>query len=1203
MKNVPPHRPYFLFNCIEVPCMSFPVAFSKFLALTTAIGVCIGSATLPAAACDTENCAAAEISAEEANALNDLGISLAVDGETLVGSDDVIGSQSAIRAVDVQVKFDGLDTKPLLNVSTSDLRRAYRPGESIRFETYTNYPDWIAHAEVRVQPTSSTGNGKVQKLPVSPGGIAEWQMPVDDGAGGEYLYVLRVYDEHGRFDETRPLTLKRSSELHERHSISPDQEPVAAGYGEDRTAVRNIPIHGGSVTVYGEHIPDGTDVEVFGQRVPVDTDRKFVTQRILPPGDHKVAVSVAGHDGKALDFSRDINIPANDFFYVALADLTIGRRTREGALADASNDDFDKVYNKGRLAFYLKGKIRGEYLLTAAADTRNSDLSDMFSNLNSRDPRYLLRRVDPDKYYPVYGDDSTLTEDAPTSGKFYVKLEKGDSHVMWGNFKAQIRESSYLRNERALYGARMLLRTETVTSFGDRKSETELYASQADTVPQRDVLRGTGGSAYFLKRQDISQGSETVTIEVRDPVSQRIVSRKILQYGADYTIDYIQGVIILKAPLASKSDDATLVRDTHLAQHANYLVVQYEYTPLTTDVDGYAYGGRSQTWISDNIRIGTSAMRENTESGAVNTDQTAVSVDVLIRKSDKTFLKAEIAESEGPGFGRSFSNDGGLTINDTTGTGSRSITAQALKVEGQADIAEFTGGALSGKADAYYEEREAGFSTTDLAVTSDQQLWGAHTKVALRKGITLALGYDRYEDDLGKRRVDANADVERELGKHWKLVLGVKHSELNLPTVADDRGSRTDAAAKITYSPNDTDSYYAFGQTTLDRDATRKRNDRAGVGSHLQITEKIGLKSELSYGTGGLGALGAVTYDRTANEHYYLGYSLVPERTISGSTLSGTDYGSLVLGSRHQYDDRWSAYTERNFDLFGERNAMTTTYGVTYTPDALWTWTGGYEAGHVYDPFASDIERNAVSLGVSYKDAEDLSVRLRGEARFDDYEDNVRDVNAYLLSAGVSYKLVPDWRLAMNADAVISESNQGFALAGDYVESSIGFAYRPVDNDRLNALFKYGYLYDLPGPNQVNAAGTTFGARQSSHVLSADFTYDLNAIVSVGGKYGFRNGEVETARGSGNFIDNDAHLGIGRLDFHVIKHWDLLLEGRALVSDSAATTEYGALTAVYRHVGNNMKVGVGYNFGRFTDDLTDLSMENEGVFLNVVGKL
>ncbi|MGI6852079.1 hypothetical protein [Mesorhizobium sp. 1B3] len=45
-----------------------------------------------------------------------------------------------------------------------------------------------------------------------------------------------------------------------------------------------------------------------------------------------------------------------------------------------------------------------------------------------------------------------------------------------------------------------------------------------------------------------------------------------------------------------------------------------------------------------------------------------------------------------------------------------------------------------------------------------------------------------------------------------------------------------------------------------------------------------------------------------------------------------------------------------------------------------------------------------------------------------------------------------------------------------------------------------------------------------------------------------------------------------------------------------------ALAAVYRHLGNNFQVGVGYNSGRFSGDLRDFTLGNEGVFLNIVGK-
>ena len=42
---------------------------------------------------------------------------------------------------------------------------------------------------------------------------------------------------------------------------------------------------------------------------------------------------------------------------------------------------------------------------------------------------------------------------------------------------------------------------------------------------------------------------------------------------------------------------------------------------------------------------------------------------------------------------------------------------------------------------------------------------------------------------------------------------------------------------------------------------------------------------------------------------------------------------------------------------------------------------------------------------------------------------------------------------------------------------------------------------------------------------------------------------------------------------------------------------------MYRYVGKHLKVGAGYNFTDFSDDLTDLSYDHQGAFLNVIGTL
>ena len=47
----------------------------------------------------------------------------------------------------------------------------------------------------------------------------------------------------------------------------------------------------------------------------------------------------------------------------------------------------------------------------------------------------------------------------------------------------------------------------------------------------------------------------------------------------------------------------------------------------------------------------------------------------------------------------------------------------------------------------------------------------------------------------------------------------------------------------------------------------------------------------------------------------------------------------------------------------------------------------------------------------------------------------------------------------------------------------------------------------------------------------------------------------------------------------------------------------GALTGLSRYIGDHLKIGLGYNFTDFSDDLTDLNYESHGFFLNLNGSL
>lgn len=1129
-----------------------------------------------------------------------------------------------LHSVDIQIKYDGLESTPLLNVSTMPVRRSFKAREPVEFLATTNYPGFIERSEIRIfhEKDSHKTEKPLAVIPVGTNAKAGWKMPAAEDMR-DFTYVLRVYDAKGRYDETVPLTLSRTEK-----NLAADTRgaAIAPGMGEDRTALRNIPVRGGSVTIFGRHVPSEHQVKAFGETIPVDRENAFVVQRILPPGNHDVDVSVDGMSkDSGLQFSRDINIPDNEWFYVGLADLTVGKRTGDKNIESVRPGEYDSVYTKGRLAFYLKGKIKGEYLLTAAADTAEDDLDQLFRNFGSKDPRRLLRRLDPDDYYPVYGDDSTMVEDAPTNGKFYVRLERGDSHVMWGNFKTTIKGTEFMRAERALYGGQAVHRSEDSTTFGERKTEVTLYGAQPDTLPQLDEFLATGGSAYFMKRQDIVEGSETLTIEVRDPITGRVIERRTLRAGEDYRFDYMQGVVILTRPLSSSTVTSDPVRNGALGGNKIYLMAQYEFEPSASDIDGFSYGGRAQQWLNDKIRVGVTGMNETTGMA----DQQAGGADIQLRHSETTFIEGEIAHSNGAGFGITRSTDGGLTVSDTNTTSNRDRSASAWRVRGQVDLEDLTENGAKGILGGYYENKQAGFSTLYDNVLVDKQLWGAHADLELMERTKLKLTYDDFKDGNGQTKREGKSSISYELDQYWKLSFGVAYTELMSPIAIKSGksgydGSRLDGGARVDYRLDDDRLFYGFGQGTMDRSGDISRNDRLGVGTEIKLTDKIGVNGEMSYGTHGMGGLAALTYDQTADNHYYIGYRLDPDRAFDLNRtydLSGRDKGAIVGGVKRRIDDVATAYVENSYDMFGLRRSLTQTYGVVYTPDPLWTVNAGFESGRVQDNTIdlssglerSDFNRYAPSLALGYKDEEaGIDARMRGEVRIENSEDGTRYQNTYLLAGGVAWKTSEDWRALANIDAVLSDSNSTVSSFQntDYVETSLGYAYRPVENDRLNALFKYTWLYDMPGNNQLISGSTrdVYAPAQRSHILSADFTYDLVPWLSVGAKYGFRIGDVKyrIADNAGTFQPywqrSSAHLGIVRADLHVVKQWDVLVEGRVMHQPEAQTTDFGALTAVYRHVGNNFKVGVGYNFGRFSDDLRDLKMDDRGVFLNMIGK-
>ncbi|MFA5704409.1 MAG: OmpA family protein, partial [Advenella sp.] len=354
----------------------------------------------------------------------------------------------ALDKANIRFRFDNLKLKPRLNVSAwpttvrhQDDPETPFPDHLVRFRTYTNYASFIDRAEVRVfEAGRSTRDEPLAVIPVTKAGEAEWAANVEAYAAPrrELQYVLRVYDRDGLFDETAPQSLW----LVERVDTDLDQhaagEELLVGYGENRLALQNIPLRGGTVSVTGAGIPKGHTVWVAGEPVPLGSDDDFVTERIVPQGLHTLEVAVLDAAGNGELFLRDLELKKSDWFYVAIADVTVSQADTNGPAELVTNEKAhydDDLSVDGRLAGYVHGKFGDDWRLTASADTLEGPVEDLFTNFMDKSPDALFRRIDPDYFYPTYGDDGTVEEGAPTMGKFYLKLQQRENYGLWGNFK------------------------------------------------------------------------------------------------------------------------------------------------------------------------------------------------------------------------------------------------------------------------------------------------------------------------------------------------------------------------------------------------------------------------------------------------------------------------------------------------------------------------------------------------------------------------------------------------------------------------------------------------------------------------------------------------------------------------------------------------------------------------------------------------
>ncbi len=319
---------------------------------------------------------------------------------------------------------------------------------------------------------------------------------------------------------------------------------------------RGVPIAGRLavtlVATFGEWQID--DADGFAPGVQTVIEGGVAEFGLRTPRDPCLAtITVAASDRRAetqIEFVPDLR----PLVAVGTAEWQVGWNHRLSGFATSyrARTGFEQAYSSmvtegvdGRLSggarasLFAKGRVGRDLLLTLGYDSdRPSDLR-------------RFRDIQPDAFYPLYGDGSVRGYDAQSSGSLFARLDRRGASLLYGDF---ITASSGSARSLSTYSRSL---TGVQQHFENRRTRVDAFASRGRARQTVDELRGLGVSGpYTLSRTPIVENSEQVEILVRDRNQPGVVlSASARTRFTDYEVDPYTGRLLFKQPIPSHDGD------------------------------------------------------------------------------------------------------------------------------------------------------------------------------------------------------------------------------------------------------------------------------------------------------------------------------------------------------------------------------------------------------------------------------------------------------------------------------------------------------------------------------------------------------------------------------------------------------------------------------------------------------------------------
>jgi uncharacterized repeat protein (TIGR01451 family) len=785
-----------------------------------------------------------------------------------------------------------------------------------------------------------------------------------------------------------------------------------------------------------------------------------------------------------------------------------------------------------RAAFFLKGKILGSYLLTMAYDS-DKDLKDR-----------VFRDINPDEFYPIYGDASTRGFDGQTSGRFYVRIDKGRNFVLYGDYNTASTVPARMLSQysRSLTGAKVHLE--------DSSYQVNAFASR-DTFNQKVVelpANGTSGPFSLNLPSGAVINSDKVEILTRDRYQPAIILSTVTKMRfADYDIEPYSGTLLFTGPIATL--DANF--------NPQSIRVTYE-----IDQGGSPYwvgGVDGQYKITDKLEVGGMIVKDQNPGAEFSMSGLNASYKI----TDKTIVVAEVARTD---------HQAPTIPTDLGGS------AAAVVGAGKAERIELrhSDGSLDGR--LYWGRSDANFDNPSSSLSHGREEAGGRISYRLTPSTALSIEALHTADVVAGTKNDAlSLRVDHSFANGIKVEAGVRRVNQETPGVVDpvtgaaSSGATTIASAgytavrgRVTVPVPGLPQASVFGEVEQSVEGDSHR--LASIGGEYKFSQlgRLYARVENSNGTTATGGVStdqkntiavvgvdtSVTKDTKAFSEYRA------RDTIDGAS------SEAAVGLRNNWQIANGLRLNTTFERVTPITRVTTNSGTAVNSSEATAVTGAIEYT------ANPLWKGSTRLEVRTSDASD----------------------SILSTAAIAYKLTREWSLLTRSTYAHTAVKGVTTGDQDRWRVQIGAAYRDVDTNRWNMITRYEH--------QAEKDTTTDPIlKRTVDLVSLNFNYQPERSLILTGRFATKYVNEDSSGISSTSFGN---LISGRATYDITNRWDVGVSTSLHTDGGLANRKIGLGVEVGYMVQENLWLSGGYNFFGFHDrDLQGADYTDRGVYVRM----